>query len=274
MAKNLWSKIKNTANDLTTLEINTIIKSDMVCLKMPENDLLALYRISKTYHSKLVELGNKYWDEIAGKQLNDELLIRNDDQNFFRGEEKFKLAGFDSFRELRERAKESITKILKIQEKMDNISLSEDEIRLDSMILTRIEMQSYEICNILRKSSDELKKKERSITDNKGTEEERKKSLEEYFDIKFELDFRNRQVIQKALDLGVEKVVMQTRIGMDGDITTRISEKFAKEPKQFILQIHNESIDMSVNFWQTLFDALVKFGNTILGNLGKNKESR
>ena len=257
MAEDFWKKIENTAKDVSTLEINTILKSDMVCVKMPENDLLALYEIAKTYNSKLEELGNAYWEIVVNNK--DEIYFSdyNKEFNFFRGEKIYQQAGYESFKELRKCAKESISKIEKINEK--DILISDEDVKLDKMILTRIEMQSYEICNILRNEKYKIveQKESESITACKDfCEQERIK-----------LDFRDRQVIQKAFDLGVERVVMQTRIGMDGDIVTRISERFAANPKQFILQIHNESIQMSVSFWQTLFDTLVKFGQTILSKI-------
>ncbi|MCT4647782.1 MAG: hypothetical protein N4A74_22535, partial [Carboxylicivirga sp.] len=51
---NTWERIKRTSSDLTTLEINTIVKTDMNCLKPTDNDRLALYQLASKYHTKLV----------------------------------------------------------------------------------------------------------------------------------------------------------------------------------------------------------------------------
>ena len=80
----------------------------------------------------------------------------------------------------------------------------------------------------------------------------------------FEFDIRDKLLVRKSIDIGVERVVLQTRISMDGDITTRISEKFASNPNQFILDLHNTSIDISVSFWNKLFDALIGFGKKLI----------
>jgi hypothetical protein len=250
---NFWEKIKHTAEDVSTLEINTILKSDMVCVKMSDNNLIALYQLTKTYHLKIVELGNKYKELLPASISHCGDMKIEKGHNLFRGKPKFIMAGDKSFRELRNCARLGIRCINKYK---TGIDLPIDEMRVDEMILTRIEMQSYEINNLLKKYE---------IKECHGGDEERMFTTREFMEQKkLELDFRDRQVVQKALDLGVERVVMQTRIGMDGDITTRISERFANNPKQFILDVHNKTTDLSVSFWKTLFNTLVKFGEKIL----------
>lgn len=57
-----------------------------------------------------------------------------------------------------------------------------------------------------------------------------------------DLDLTAEQValIHKAWDVGTERIVLQTVIQIDGDVTTRISKRFAKNPDNTILQIHND----------------------------------
>ena len=80
----------------------------------------------------------------------------------------------------------------------------------------------------------------------------------------FYFDARDKLAIKKALDLGLEHVVMQTRIGLDGDVTTRISEKFSNNPKDFILNLHNDGVDISVKYWSKIFDTLAGIGKNII----------
>jgi len=255
---NFWEKIKHSTEDVSTLEINTILKSDMVCVKMPDNNLLALYLLSKTYHLKIMDLGVKYRGLLPATISHCGDMKIDDGNNLFRGKPDFQLAGVKSFKELRNCALLGANCISRNKSEID---LPMEELRVDEMILTRIEMQSYEICNLL---------KEYPIKERHEGDEKRKFTTKDFLDQKktnnkdLNLDFRDRQVIIKALDLGVERVVMQTRIGMDGDITTRISEKFADNPKQFVLDVHNKTINISVSFWKTLFETLVSFGKLIL----------
>jgi len=84
---------------------------------------------------------------------------------------------------------------------------------------------------------------------------------------KFELnlDLRQLMVFKKANDIGTEHVLLQTVIGMDGDVTTRISKSFADQPVQFINQMHHEAIGISVDFWKSLITVVVKLGESIIG---------
>ena len=84
---------------------------------------------------------------------------------------------------------------------------------------------------------------------------------------KFELnlDLRQLMVFKKANDIGTERVVLQTVIGMDGDITTRISKSFAEQPVSLITQMHQDAIGISVDFWKSLITVVVKLGESIIG---------
>ena len=59
-AKKLEEKVSSTLYDLTHLEINTIIKDEMVASKAPSSPRLMLHSIATKYHEKLVALGIKY----------------------------------------------------------------------------------------------------------------------------------------------------------------------------------------------------------------------
>ncbi len=53
---------------------------------------------------------------------------------------------------------------------------------------------------------------------------------------------------RKAWEIGTEQIVLQIVMQLDGDVTTRISEGFAKNPNPTILKIHNDSIVVSTGF--------------------------
>ena len=69
--------MKKMAQDLLTLEINTIIKEEMSAVKMP-SARQALYELSRLYHKKLQEMGLRepiYW-QYAGMRSFGELRDR------------------------------------------------------------------------------------------------------------------------------------------------------------------------------------------------------
>jgi len=78
------------------------------------------------------------------------------------------------------------------------------------------------------------------------------------------LDLRQLLLFKKANDIGTEKVVLQTIIGIDGDVTTRIAHSFADKPIEFINKTHNEAIGVSVKFWESLVTVVVKLGESIV----------
>ena len=86
-----------------------------------------------------------------------------------------------------------------------------------------------------------------------------------------DLDLTPQQItlIRKAWEIGTERIVLQTVIQIDGDVTTRLSERFAKTPNDTLLQIHNDSIETSTRFWsnlvKTLGDIAGRAFNAILG---------
>jgi hypothetical protein len=221
--------------------------------------------------------------------------------NLFRQKIEFAGGGIFSFRELAVRASKAIKWI---QANDDNLTIDKDEQKLDIMLLSRIEGKSYEVCRAIEKLLLQKDKKLFDSYHNEFWKFENKlktlaaekmkigecqmelynilknsgngyikvfaeETVEEFLDIKnpwFELDFdiRDKLLIRKAIDIGVEKVVLQTIISMDGDITTRVSGKFAQNPQQFVLDLHNTSIDISVSFWNKLFDIIVSFGRKII----------
>lgn len=305
-----FDHIRRTADDLTALEINTIIKEDMTCFKPPDNDRMVLYMLGKTYHYKIKELGALYAQAIIDPELSDtvkkECFLELDgsalELNLFRRNIEFAGGGIFSFRELSLRAGKAIKWI---QDHSHSLSIPEEQQKMDIMLLSRIEGKSFEVCRAIEKLLKikdpklfknyqhhywEVEKElEKSVNPNsfqriKLAEHQHilyqrlpsvykdimaEKSSEQFLNPKndsfeFEFDIRDKLLVRKSIDIGVERVVLQTRISMDGDITTRISEKFALNPNQFILDLHNSSIDISVSFWNKLFDALIGFGKKLI----------
>ncbi len=255
------SFFKTLAQDLLTLEINTIIKQDMSAVKMPPSRRQALHELSRGYHMKLEGLGARepvYWQ----------------------------YAGMRSFGELRDRAKRGREKL----EKKSRV-VSEDEqrsVQEDIKILERIEDQSSSIVDMFYNLRQRVKGKmtsgEKGYQDVpsrvalEALEEKQKRGelqpAEPHTDSQMwnndiarmqmneidDLDLTPQQVtlIRKAWEIGTERIVLQTVIQIDGDVTTRLSEGFSKNPNDTLLQIHNDSIETSTRFWSNLVDTLVK----------------
>jgi hypothetical protein len=250
------SFFKTLAQDLLKLEINTILKEDMSGVKMPPSRRQALYEIAGVYHKKLTEL--KIREPV-----------------------KWKYAGIRSFGELRDRAETGIARLSKTL-----ASAPEDkkeELEKEIKIVERIQAQSSNIVGLFYKlrANTENKKHlhgfrnapepaepaESHEASEKWNNDITRQRMNEVDD----LDLNPEQVtlIRKAWEIGTERIVMQTVIQIDGDVTTRLWQSFALNPNKAIMDIHNQSISISTEFWsnlvKTLADIAGKTLNLILG---------
>ncbi|NOY95354.1 MAG: hypothetical protein GXO81_03045 [Chlorobi bacterium] len=252
--RKIWDQVGSALYDLTHLEINTIIKEDMTTSKASNSPRILLHEIAKKYSFKLTELGEKYANHLAeGSHKNK--------PNLFRGRIENEGSGYKSFRELSSRAKDAY-QLLK--DNKSTISLNEEEIDSDMMMLQRIEMISDDLRNLL-KSFGEHKPGKDFDFDNKDTiskfRAEKGSSAEKH---ELDVDLRQLMVIRKAHDVGTERVVLQTIIGMDGDVTTRVSKSFAYNPVTFINEMHERSVTISINYWKALVKIISEFGQSLL----------
>lgn len=278
-------KISTTLFDLTHLEINTIIKDEMSASKAPSSPRLLLHNLAVKYDLKLKNLGDIYSDvdtfEGTGKIL-------------FNGVTKMAGSGVKSFLELRDRARTFHEKILENEilliSKADENKLNKEIIDADIKMLQRIEAISNDIKNILSvkgvlpdsngtlsskgflRSSKSNRNKSVEILDFDDKETISKFKImteQEAEQQELNLDLRQLMVIKKANDIGTEKVMLQTIIGIDGDVTTRISKSFANQPVNFINNMHHDATIISVKFWENLVNVVVKLGESIFGGLTK-----
>lgn len=254
----LEEKVSSTLYDLTHLEINTIIKDEMIASKAPASPRMLLHVLATKYHERLVLLGNKYQEFLQPEGAGA--------TNLFRGEMIFGGSGYDSFKELSDRAEAAIKMI---KNNPDFIPLQADVLNSDIMMLQRIHNISDDIRRILTvEGVDPCADKKNADFDKKEVVDKfRSMTAREAEKYELNLDLRQLMVIKKANDIGTEKVMLQTVIGMDGDITTRISKSFAEQPVAFINQMHHEAIGISVDFWKSLINVVVNLGKSLIGLL-------
>jgi len=280
-------KISSTLFDLTHLEINTIIKDEMSASKAPSSPRLMLHNLAVKYDLKLISLGDIYAEldsfEGSGKE-------------YFKGNRKKVGSGKESFIEMRDRARDFWKKIADGKnnfigkKREDGVVFTKDIIDADIKMLQRIEAISNDIRNILSIEGVEPVAHKKNIWDG-FRRLFRMKTVQPVTLLDFDekdaisafrvmpgrdaeqqelnLDLRQLMVIKKANDIGTEKVVLQTIIGMDGDVTTRISQAFANQPVNFINVMHDEATAISVKFWENLVNVVVKLGESIFGGLTK-----
>jgi hypothetical protein len=78
--------------------------------------------------------------------------------------------------------------------------------------------------------------------------------------------------LQKIWDIGVEEIVAQTIVFVNGAITTRVQQTLRGPGNETLFSIHRQSIDVSVSCWRYLLDAVREIAGdavrVLLGNKG------
>lgn len=307
MAVRKWQKeIESAAFDLTHMEINTIIASEMTAAKSPSRPREMLYKIAEKYDRKLQELTEQY------NLIKDE-TPQQTKLSFFG---VVRQSGYYSYEELQDRANLVEAGMRK---KSAYVDKTEEEIDSDLAMLHRIRRNAQEIKDILYQTdsriilskSGELKEKvkadlpnwwqqtflsklpkaeelELTLQVNSATKalitqlitqgeivtkgdfpealsksrSDEKRNVRDSDDL--DLDLRQLSLLKKAFDIGTSTVVMQTIIGLDGDVTTRIAKSFANNPIPLVNELHHDGIRISVDYWKTIINALKAFGEAII----------
>ena len=139
-----WQKqIESAAYDLTHMEINTIIASEMTAAKSPSRPREMLHKIAGKYDQRLTELIEEY--NLITSDTTQEQLDK------LKG--IVRASGYYSYKELQVRADAVETGIRATQASVDK---SEDEVDSDLAILHRIRRNSQEIKDILNETDAQI----------------------------------------------------------------------------------------------------------------------
>ncbi len=216
-------QIKNIAQDLLNLEVNTIIKPNMTGRKMPL-PRHALMDIAQTYALKLADLDLPLEMEIGP-------------------------GSFEAFSIIRERANEGMKAI---KTRPSRRSLKKDE--ADMVILFRIKRMSDQIKGIFKS----LENRKAELWDNNVQRQEVDDSPP------LPLLSKELVLIRKIWEMGVEEIAMQTLIQMDGDVLTRINERYMNEENAILHKLHEQNVRTSLRFWGELIGIVKDFFGTLV----------
>lgn len=226
MFKKLFQSDKNTSvisdllDDLTHLEINTIIKESMTAAAPPENTGEMMKGLMERYRERI-----------------DKTLYENGLSDLFN--------------------KDNCTSFKAMQEALSNIFgyLKSQNIRIeDNEYNILLRMESF--CKFIQYRDDEIMVDD----ERKGKEKGKSRNVlyefefdgDDCSDVTFEFYTRDLVKVKRYYDLGNEEIIMQTRVGIDGDVVTRIGRDFANNPKQLVIDIHDKHTNLSVNYWKSL----------------------
>ena len=274
-SKDKKKSITDLLEDLTHLEINTIVKDGMLATPDKKDPYDMLRDIFDAYLHKYNQV-IKYHKSIKSEE--GKLFFKIGDVDFQEfGDEKVKPGTWGmsevpiSFSELHVRLK-SLNRVIR---KDKSLWLS----TRDFTILRRV-ASFCEYVFTLDKSVS-IKKELKSSYKGEikvGSTPKLYKTPMKAFSFSMELETADEVKIKRMRDLGTETIVMQTRIGLDGDVITRIERDFAESggdplqgsageaTKNTIIGLHEKHIDISVKYWNSLVNMVKDFVSGLIDN--------
>jgi len=247
--------IKDLANDLLRLEINTIVKDQLLCSK-PRSHRWELYDIASEYRELLTSYTITAINPVMGGG-KESLGMRKEFKNLN--------AGLASFLEIQQFAEKKRDEFKIELERVQLTDLQTDILNERAMLCERIIRQSQEMIDIfldLQQDSND------PIESDNDFPVMRLNHLED-----LKLNPSQISIIRKANEIGTQRVLLQTVVQVEGDITSYITTRFLHFPEReqkMIKEVHESSIMTSIRMWQYLFQAVGKLaGSVFTGVTGK-----
>lgn len=288
MAKSLEHAEERLIEDLTALQINTIIKPEIIGGSMP-SIRFALCDIANRYWLKLVELHNRYHNLLDQQTLKKvdiykKIMFRNVNEDRSTSGTKGSLVTFHIVM----MGARTLYKVL--EEKKS--SLSDDEIS-DLYMASRIRENCNRLKLIFSKHEEEFDKLFSALdkTPPQNDEDPNIKSLmEACLSYKSEINYYSKKEIAKEIrqnyqfahikvsredlsavrklwEMGTETIALQTSVEIDGDVVTRIQNKYIADKFINLHELHSNSVHISVEFWQSIVAMISKFLGSIFQRL-------
>ena len=246
-------QLRELAQELLTIEVNTIMKDNMVAGPMP------------TIPNALIDIANTYLDAFRDLRLDVTAIYVAaagapspdwSGVHVVRCPPEQALTCFDIrdrevrfdhlFETLRRAAARTAAEYRTVLREQDGI------------LLRRIEDNSDRIAGIL--SGKDFAAKTVRVHD-----------IQSRIDVFLpppDLSARERLAIKKIWDLGAERVIAQTVLQLDGDIITRIAREYerlagGREQAVQLFALHHQALDTAVSRW----DSLIRAASDVVGGL-------
>lgn len=253
-------QVRELARDLVTLEVNTIVKSNMTAERMPSvpNALLEIVRsYVKVFHVLRADV-SRVFEHDSSKQppwreVPVELVpMERADVRFFDLPDE--IAFGPLFEKLRWAAKNTRYAFIK-----GNVPISEENLYL----LERLETNADTLRTLLDRYT--------GLRDGKFPSGLIRTDQAEYAPPFDEMTARDELIIRKIWEIGVDQVVAQTSIQLDGDVVTRIARHLTtdRERAEQVLMVHQQGINTSVSNWRAIIDAAVSVVGGLTGRIDR-----
>lgn len=264
--RNWRKRLKDVGQDLTNIEVNTILGDGMTGRKFPPYPE-ALYDIAKRYALFVIEATNLDLVDFFAKaealeqgKAPEGVTAAVDLQPVFNGSTEVPEAltnGGQDFRRLRWAAKQLIDR-----QKSDVPAGA----ALDAGVMT--------ILNRIHRNCGQLELMVSGFPDQveetglvKVNKDELYKGLRERGDSLPAITAVDLTRIRKIWEIGVDRIVLQSVLQLDGDIVFRADKSLDLNARAALVDAHRKFVDLGVTHWRTMFELLAKLMGSALGRL-------
>lgn len=267
--------LRTLAGDLLNLEVNTIVKENTSSAKMPNVRRVALLKIADQYRDFIIEHG--FAAKAPGKGY--ELAEGQKMPTFFR----WRYGGEYSFNEIRILAQRAAAIMEKRVERMpegEKLEMAKKNLTM----LVRIREKSSNLIGLFKMRRKQYQEDIEAGAEGFGAEctwgDEEEHEFQPYpnqmssigwnndIDIQainqiddIDLTPEHITMVRKIWEIGMEQVLLQTSIQIDGDITSVIARNFLSMPREtqsMIMKVHEDSVSSSTHIWKMLFETIGK----------------
>jgi hypothetical protein len=244
--------LRNVARDLFNLEINTVIKDNMTARKMPD-PANAILDIAQTYATKLLELGIPLGYAFAEGDPDFQKPIKAWSKEAFSYDSL--AVSDDTFGRLRWAA---------VGAQLGLETLAADE----RIVVVRIARNCDQLKSLLQRLKEPLRAA--------GVYGENRRSLNQRMASAqsaslLRLAPNDLTMVRKVWEVGVEKVLIQSVIQLDGDVITRIQRGCAESDQLHVLKVHEKGVESSVRFWGVMANTVAVFLGSLAGVFGGDR---
>ncbi len=82
-----------------------------------------------------------------------------------------------------------------------------------------------------------------------------------------ELDARDLAILRKAWEIGVDEIILQTTVGLDGDVVTRVDSRFVDETRKPLHGLHDQSVSAAMRTWKDVVGAAIDLINKLFAKV-------
>jgi hypothetical protein len=261
MAEQWEDRVRSIAGALLTLEVNTIEKANMSASKMPEVPL-ALHELVQLYEAELAARGFYVTDALLDAALA--RLAKPDDpatrqtldawpftphdkasDNLTNGPKTFEALAWAALAAKRQLGE------MPAQPASNDVAML--AAATDRALMQRILTNCRQLRQVTLLLTQQFPAPPAGVSLFDGTVEQTTAVMFKHPRPALTIETDVLMLIRKAWDIGVETVLFQTAMQVDGDVLLRVTPGLEVDRRAFFSELHRSTVETGIRQWQSLF---------------------